>query len=195
MFKSIIQFLNSNTLLASISKVILVTTVSLTSVTSSAYIIDSITKPEESKKEDSFLSENEEINQIDKEEDNKEEIQTSSSIKTEVSSGLNWFISDIVTGPSKLVENTIGYVSGGNTVDTTTISTSPISNEDTSTGSSRKIQLTLLVLFTMMTTMTKLNTKIINMKTKKMMTKKPLEWVVYSTNKLFLSTKLSVYNL
>ena len=86
MFKSIIQFLNSNTLLASISKVILVTTVSLTSVTSSAYIIDSIMKPEESKKEDSFLSENEEINQIDKEEDNKEEIQTSSSIKTEVSS-------------------------------------------------------------------------------------------------------------
>lgn len=147
MFKSIIQFLNSNTLLASISKVILVTTVSITSVTSSAYIIDSISNPKDSEKEESYLNVNEETIQINDEEVNQEEIQTSVSIKTEVSSGLNGFISDIVTGASKLVENTIGYVSGGNTVDTTTspsrqssttISTTPITNEDTSTGSSRK---------------------------------------------------------
>ena len=147
MFKAIIQFLNSNSILASISKVILVTTVSITSVTSSAYIIDSISKPDDSKNEDSFLSVNEVTNQINNEEINQEEVQTSASIKTEESSGLNGFISDVVTSASKLVEGVIGYVSGDNSVDTitspsrqstTTISTSPISNEDTSTGSSRK---------------------------------------------------------
>jgi hypothetical protein len=146
MFKAIIQFLNSNSILASISKVILVTTVSITSVTSSAYIIDSISKPDDSKNEDSFLSVNEVTNQINNEEINQEEVQTSASIKTEESSGLNGFISDVVTSASKLVEGVIGYVSGDNSVDTTTspsrqstttISTSPISNEDTSTGSSR----------------------------------------------------------
>ena len=146
MFKSIIQFLNSNSILASISKVILVTTVSISSVTASAYIIDSMSNPDESKKEDSFLSVNEETSQINNEEINQEEVQTSASIKTEESSGLNGFIADIVTGASKLVESTIGFISGNGVSDvttspsrqsSTTVSTSPITNEDTSTGSSR----------------------------------------------------------
>lgn len=148
MFKAIIQFLNSNSILASISKVILVTTVSISSVTASAYIIDSISTPEESDETEKFISTNVESVESTEVETNQveEEVQTSASIKTEESSGLNGFISDVVTSASKLVEGVIGYVSGDNSVDTTTspsrqstttISTSPISNEDTSTGSSR----------------------------------------------------------
>ncbi len=147
MFKTIIQFFNSNSILASISKVVLVTTVSITSVTSSAYIIDSISNPKDSEKEESYLNVNEETIQINDEEVNQEEIQTSASKTTEEESGLNGFITDVVTGATKLVEGVIGYVSGENTADTTTgssrqasstISTTPIGNEDTSTGSSRK---------------------------------------------------------
>lgn len=148
MFKSIIQFFNSNSILASISKVILVTTVSISSVTASAYIIDSISTPDESDETETFIStsiESDESIEIVTTQV-EEEVQTSASIKTEESSGLNGFIADIVTGASKLVESTIGFISGNGVSDvttspsrqsSTTVSTSPITNEDTSTGSSR----------------------------------------------------------
>lgn len=51
-----------------------------------------------------------------------------------------------MTGASKLVESTIGFISGNGVSDvttgssrqsSTTVSTNPITNEDTSTGSSR----------------------------------------------------------
>lgn len=149
MFKSIIQFFNSNSILASISKVILVTTVSISSVTASAYIIDSISTPDESDETETFIStsiESDESIEIVTTQV-EEEVQTSASIKTEESSGLNGFIADIVTGASKLVESTIGFISGNGVSDvttspsrqsSTTVSTNPITNEDTSTGSSRK---------------------------------------------------------
>lgn len=147
MFKTIIQFLKANTLLASISKVVLVTTVSISSVTASAYIIDSISAPEESDETETFISTNVESDEsIEVETSQVEEVQTSASKSTENESGLNTFIVDIVTGASKLVENTIGFISGNGVSDvttgssrqsSTTVSTNPITNEDTSTGSSR----------------------------------------------------------
>lgn len=147
MFKTIIQFLKANTLLASISKVVLVTTVSISSVTASAYIIDSISTPEESDETETFISTNVESDEsIEVETSQVEEVQTSASKSTENESGLNTFIADIVTGASKLVESTIGFISGNGVSDvttgssrqsSTTVSTNPITNEDTSTGSSR----------------------------------------------------------
>ena len=148
MFKTIIQFLKANTLLASISKVVLVTTVSISSVSASAYIIDSISAPEENDETETFISTNVESDESIEVETNQveEEVQTSASKSTENDSGLKTFIADIVTGASKLVESTIGFISGNGVSDvttgssrqsSTTVSTNPITNEDTSTGSSR----------------------------------------------------------
>lgn len=147
MLKTIIHFLNSNSILASISKVVLVTTVSITSVTTSAYIIDSISTPDESDKTETFISTNVESNESIEVETNQveEEVQTSASKSVENESGLNTFITDIVTGATRLVESTIGFISGngisdvttGSSTQNSTVSNIPITNEDTRTGSSQ----------------------------------------------------------
>lgn len=147
MLKTIIHFLNSNSILASISKVVLVTTVSITSVTTSAYIIDSISTPDESDEAETFISTNVDSNESIEVETNQveEEVQTSASKSVENESGLNTFITDIVTGASKLVESAIGFISGngisdvttGSSTQNSTVSNIPITNEDTRTGSSQ----------------------------------------------------------
>ncbi len=90
MFKTIIQFLKANTLLASISKVVLVTTVSISSVSASAYIIDSISAPEENDETETFISTNVESDESIEVETNQveEEVQKSASKSTENESGL-----------------------------------------------------------------------------------------------------------
>lgn len=155
MLKELIAKLFSNGIVAGVGKIILVSTVGITTATTGAYLFGENSNTlfdsnkVETEENDSILATDQ---QTQEEVADENDIETSSSKSSDSSevSGINEFVVDIVTGASKLITGTVNGFNGSNqTTDvntgsskqttSTTVGTNPLPTEDTSTGSSRTV--------------------------------------------------------
>lgn len=157
MFKQLIAKLLANNVLIGIGKVVLISTVGITTATSGAYLYGNIANTlfnsNEVETENSLLLVSDQTTTNQTPTDSiVDDTETSSSKSNETNqdSSLNEFVLDIVTSASKIITGSVnGFVGTGGEVDVNTspskqntpvtIGTNPTPIEDTNTGSSRTV--------------------------------------------------------
>ncbi len=149
MIKQILAKILSNSLLVNIGKLVLVSTVGITTVTTSAYLFDKITLPNDNKENGSTLN----LTRSDNENSEQYDTETNSSVSNIEGidgSNPNVYTSDTIAGASKTIKNPLeSFTDSLTTVDvttssskqkpTTTVATNLLKLEDTATGSSKTI--------------------------------------------------------